>query len=144
MNEVPHSRPATNIDDAWSAVDEFPLQPGDYRYVDCSQVRGVDTVRQVERMLQRHSRAGRDLHLLFTGFRGNGKTTELYHFQSRVQDEYEVIYFDASRDLDLENLSLTDLLLAIANETMRHLKSAGYRLPDQLLEDVGDWFFERV
>jgi hypothetical protein len=144
MVDIGKFQPATNVDDAWSAVDEFPLQPGDPRYVDCSQVRGTDTVGYVERILQRHARAARDLHLLFTGYRGNGKTTELYYFKSRIDHEYEVIYFDASKGLDLENLALTDLLLGIANETMDHMKKAGYRLPDNLLEAVGDWFFDRV
>ncbi|MGK7875540.1 MAG: hypothetical protein AB4426_20245 [Xenococcaceae cyanobacterium] len=135
--------PARNIDDAWSAVDAFPLKPGDPRYVDCSRVRG-DTQKQIKRMLNRHSRAERDLHLLFTGYRGNGKTTELYQLQSSIEPDYSVIYFDAATELDVNNLTLSDLLLAIAKVTVEGMTKAGYRLPNNLLENVGDWFFEKV
>jgi len=31
-------------------------------------------------------------HLLFTGYRGNGKTTELFQLQTRFQKDYEVFY----------------------------------------------------
>ena len=136
-------QPARNIDDAWSAVDVFPLKPGDPRYIDCSPVRG-DTLSRIRRMLTRHVSAGRDLHLLFTGYRGNGKTTELFQLQSKIKHEYEVIYCDAAKSLDVNNLALSELLAAIAKETVDGMKQAGYHLPDKLLEDVGDWFFEKI
>lgn len=101
-----------------------------------------NALKKIKTTLQFHTRAGRDLHLLFTGYRGNGKTTELYQLQSSIAAEYQVIYFDASRDLDLNNLTLSDLLLAIAKLTVEAMTAAGYRLPNELLEDVGDWFFE--
>jgi len=135
--------PARNIDEAWSAVDEFPLEPGDERYVNCSEVRG-DTLEQIKRMLQRHLKAKRDLHLLFTGYRGNGKTTELYQLQSSIKADYEVIYFDAAMELDINNLTLSDLLLAIAKETMDSMRKNNYDLAEKLLEDIGDWFFEKI
>jgi predicted AAA+ superfamily ATPase len=117
-------RPARNIDDAWSAVDAFPLQPGDPRYLDCSRVRG-DTLKQMKRILNRHSRAKRDLHLLFTGYRGNGKTTELYQLHGEIKKDYEVIYFDAAQELDINNLTLSDLLLVVAKETVKGMQDAG-------------------
>ena len=144
MTNVSRFEPARNIDDAWAAVDVFPLDPGDPRYVDCSGVRGANTLRQIERRLNRHSQSSRDLHLLFTGYRGTGKTTELYQLQNRIKNDYEVFYFDAERELDVNNLALTDLLLAIAKKTVEGMTEADYRLSDNLLEEVGDWFFERV
>ena len=135
--------PARNIDDAWNAVDAFPLKPGDPRYVDCSAVRG-ETQRKFQRMLNRHRIANKDLHLLFTGFRGNGKTTELYQLHASVEEDYEAIYFDAAKELDINNVSLSDLMLVIAKATVDGLTEAGYSMPDELLQDVGDWFFEKV
>lgn len=135
--------PAKNVDDAWIAVDAFPLEPSDPRYVDCSEVRG-ETLEKIMRMLKRHSKAGRDLHLLFTGYRGNGKTTELYQLQNNIKENYEAVYFDAAVELDVNNLTLSDLLLAIAKETIEGMRRAGYHLPEKLLENVGDWFFDKV
>ena len=51
MNNVSQFEPALTIDEAWATVDVFPLEPGDPRYVDCSQVRGPNTMKQIERML---------------------------------------------------------------------------------------------
>jgi len=135
--------PAKNIDDAWNAVDVLPLKPGDSRYMDCSPVRG-DTLKQIKRMLKRHVKADRDLHLLFTGYRGNGKTTELFQLQNKIKPEFEVIYFDASQALDINNLTLSELLASIAKETVDGMKNAGYHLPEKLLDDVGNWFFEKI
>ncbi len=140
---MPKFKPARNIDDAWAAVDAFPLEPGDPRYVDCSAVRN-DAMRQIERMLNRHAKAGRDLHLLFTGYRGNGKTTELYHLANKVKKSYEVIYFDASNEMDVNNMTLSDVLLAIAKEIADSLHKKNYTLPKKLLEEVGNWFAEKV
>ncbi len=143
LNDMTHFRPARDMDDAWIAVDEFPLKPGDPRYMDCSRVRG-NTRKLITRYLKLHYKAGRDLHLLFTGYRGNGKTTELYQLQHDIKDEYEVVYFDASKELDVNNVTLSDLMLAIAKATFEQMNAAGYTLSKQLLEDVGTWFFEKV
>ncbi len=136
-------QPAQNIYEAWDAVHPFPLEPGDPRWVDCSRLRG-DALSQIRRMLYRHTRSGRDLHLLFTGYRGNGKTTELYQLQNRIEQDYEVIYFDADKELDINNLAVTDMMLGIAKKTVGGLEKAGYPMSGKLLKDVGDWFMERV
>lgn len=135
--------PARNIDDALDALDQSPLKPGDSRYIDCSRIRG-DVQKHIIRMFQRYAKAGWDFHLLFTGYRGNGKTTELYQLQNKLKPGYEVFYFDAAKELDMNNLVLSDLLLAIAEKTVEGMNRSGYHLPEKLLEDVGDWFFEKI
>ena len=68
--------PAENIDDAVKALDLQPLKNyDDPRYVDCSEVRGSNVVRSIEKLLD-SKREGNFLHLLFSGYRGNGKTNE--------------------------------------------------------------------
>jgi hypothetical protein len=105
-------------------------------------MRGSNTVKIIERNLRRWQEEY--FHLLFTGYRGTGKTTELYQLQSRFQKDYEVFYYDASKKLDLNNCKVTDVLMAIANEIHKKMESAGYALPDKVLKDVADWFFEKV
>jgi len=143
MPEQETFKPATNIDEAWAAVDAFPLEPGDPRYMDFKNMRG-NTGLKLIKMLQRHQMSKRNLHLLFTGYRGNGKTTEIYQFQSKISQDYEVIYFDANKELDVNSLSITDIMLAIAKETVDFMKSKSYKMNEKVLEDVADWFYERV
>ena len=135
--------PATTVDDAWAAVDAFPLEPGDPRYKDFKGMRG-DVGLKMQKLLHRHHRSNRNLHLLFTGYRGNGKTTEIYQFKRKIVNEYDVLYFDASTTLDINNIGLTDLLLAIANQTVEFMKDKNYAMPDHVLQDVADWFYKRI
>jgi hypothetical protein len=134
--------PVSEIDNVLNAVQISPLLPGDARYIDCAKIRGSDTVRIIERKLRRREREY--LHLLFSGYRGTGKTTELFQLQARFKQDYQVFYYDASRELDLLNCKMTDILMAIAKETHEKMKEAGYSLPETVLKDVADWFFEKV
>ncbi len=135
-------KPVSDINYVPNAVRNLPLVLGDPRYTDCAKLRGSDTVKNIVRELRRQKEGY--LHLLFTGYRGTGKTTELFQLQSRFQQDYEVFYYDASEKLDLTNCTVTDILMAIAKETHEHMEAAGYPLPGKILRDVADWFFEKV
>lgn len=134
--------PVSNIDDIYKAVKIAPLKPDDPRYTDCSEMRGGHTVKTIERKLRR--RKDDYFHFLFTGYRGTGKTTELYRLHGRFQQDYEVFYYDASKKLDLFNCKVTDVLMAIAKEIYDHMNAVGFPLPGKVLRDVADWFFEKV
>jgi len=135
-------KPVSDIDYIIKALHISPLSCKDPRYFDCSKMRGCDTATIIERKLKRQQEGF--LHLLFTGYRGTGKTTELYRLQARFREEYEVIYYDASEKLDLYNCKVTDILMAIAQEIHEHMKNIGNTLPEKILKDVADWFFEKV
>jgi hypothetical protein len=134
--------PVADIDFVPNAVRNLPLLPDDSRYIDCAKIRGSDTVKIIERKLLRPEKGYQ--HLLFSGYRGTGKTTELFQLQARFQKDYEVFYYDASAELDLFNCKMPDMLMAIAKETYVHMNKAGYSLSGKILKDVADWFFEKV
>jgi len=142
MSKNKKFKPASNIDYVPEAVQLVPLKTGDSRYTDFAKIRGSDTVRIIERKLKR--RAKEYLHLLFSGYRGTGKTTELFQLQTLFHQDYQVFYYDASLGLDLLNCKVTDILMVIAKETHEQMKAAGYPLPEKILKDVADWFFEKV
>jgi hypothetical protein len=142
MNGIKKIIPVSNIDYVPEAVQLAPLKPGDPRYTDFAKIRGSDTIGIIERKLRRPAKES--LHLLFSGYRGTGKTTELFQLQTRFQQDYKVFYYDASWGLDLFNCKLTDILMAIAKETHEQMKTADYPLPEKVLKDVADWFFEKV
>jgi ribosomal protein S15P/S13E len=142
MKKKDQFKPVSDIDNIYQAVKISPLQPGDSRYTDCSKMRGSNTVKTIERNLKRWDEEY--FHLLFTGYRGNGKTTELFQLQTGFQKDYEVFYYDASENLDLFNCKMTDIMMAIAKEIHEQMKAAGYPLPDKILKDVADWFFEKI
>ena len=142
MNEF---KPAENIDDAADALDLRPLEnPDDPRYVDCSEVRGGNVVRNIERLLGFQQGKGEFLHLLFSGYRGNGKTTELFQLVHRIEGKYKTLYFDAPEELDLNDMAFPDLLLGIAKMVAEKMEEEEQPLPKELLKRVGEWFYERL
>ena len=141
MNEK--FQPAENIDDAAHALVVQPLRnPDDPRYVDCSEVR-KDVVGLIKRRLDLQ-REGEFLHLLFSGYRGNGKTTELFQLMRQIEGKYKTLYFDARKELDLNDMAFPDLLLVIAKMVAERMEKEGLPLQEKLLKQVGEWFYERL
>jgi len=135
--------PARTLRDAFNAVDPaLPLSPGDPRYVDCTDVRGDEDV--VGRLYNAIIRSDRSMHQLCTGHRGSGKSTELLRLKARLEQAgYEVIYFVAEDDLDLNDLIYSDLLLAVARRIDAHARERQVSL-DQELKSIERWFAEVV
>lgn len=98
-----------------------PLNPGDERYVPCDDVRGTDDL--VARLANAVRRSDKPMHLLFTGHRGCGKSTELKRLIDRLKKPagekrpFFVVYFEVDReDVDVNDVDLADVLLAIVRE----------------------------
>jgi hypothetical protein len=91
-----------------------PLQPGSPYYEPVHQeLKLVDPVQKIATLIEAD---GGESIRLFSGFRGSGKTTELYRLHRKLSDQkYFVLYADA---LDYVNraqpIDITDLLMVLA------------------------------
>ena len=104
-----------------------PLEPNDPRYVSCEGLRGTGDL--VARVANAIRRSDDPIHLLFTGHRGGGKTTELLRLQEMLANppldinKFFVVYFDAEReDIDVNDVDYPDLLLAIIRQVGKALR----------------------
>lgn len=104
-----------------------PLNPGDARYVPCDDVRGTGDV--VMRLANAVRRSNKPMHLLFTGHRGCGKSTELKRLIQRLTQPgadtrpFFTVYFEAdSQDIDVNDVDFADVLLAIVREVGKTLR----------------------
>ena len=104
-----------------------PLEPHDPRYVSCEGLRGTGDL--VGRVANAIRRSDDPMHLLFTGHRGGGKTTELLRLQDMLAHppldvgQFFVVYFDAEReDIDVNDVDYPDLLLAIIRQVGKALR----------------------
>ena len=90
-------------------------------YVDFSAVRGGELIAELKDKIT----WSEDFTChLFTGHTGCGKSTELYRLKSELEAEnYHVIYFEATDDLDMGNVEVSDILLAIARRTAQELET---------------------
>ncbi|MTJ50684.1 ATP-binding protein [Dolichospermum sp. UHCC 0259] len=97
-------------------------------YIDFSEVRGAEIIRELKRTITLLSPESPTCQL-FTGHIGCGKSTELLRLKAELQEQgFHVVYFESSQSLDLADIDITDILLAIAREVSQSLESAQIKL----------------
>jgi nucleoside-triphosphatase THEP1 len=110
-------------------------------YMDFSSVRGGQIIRQMEKNIWNEQ--DKATCQLFTGHIGCGKSTELHKLEDNLKKkDYHVVYFEAKHDLDMSDVDITDILLAIARQVSESLeKSYEFKIRpgrfNQLLEGIG-------
>lgn len=116
--------------------------PDDRRYyIDFAQVRGGKIIEALNRTITRLS-PNEPTCQLFTGHIGCGKSTELYRLKAELEEQgFYVVYFEADQDLDVADVDVTDILLAIARQVSSSLEAMGIRLRPtyfaRLFADIG-------
>ncbi len=83
---------------------------------------------------------GEDLRLLFSGYIGSGKSTELNKFLSEHKDDFFTVKFSAQTEMFLVNIYAEDLLLVMAEQTLKASVEAGLAVDEGLLTPVEKYF----
>lgn len=136
------------LDIIYNACDPFLPALPEY-YCDCKEARGGDAFAKIVfKHLKRsnpeqtkNGESGQYRHCLFSGHIGSGKSSELKHLEKKLKEhnsntKYYPVYIDVFDYLDVYDVSITDILLAIVSE-----------LADTLREQYGvelkDTYFKR-
>ncbi|HEY9692108.1 MAG TPA: ATP-binding protein [Oculatellaceae cyanobacterium] len=97
-------------------------------YIDFASVRGGKIIETIGRTITRISPDDPTCQL-FTGHIGCGKSTELLRLKSELeQQEFHVVYFESSQDLDMTDVDISDILLAIARQVSESLENSDIHL----------------
>ena len=104
-------------------------------YIDFTEVRGSNIIREIKRTI---TFSGDDPTCqLFTGQIGCGKSTELSRLKTELEmDGFHVVYFESSQDLDMTDVDISDILLAIALHVSQSLEVAGINLKPTYLHSL--------
>ena len=96
--------------------------PDDQKYyIDFSQVRGGQIIDELRDNIAFFS-PDEPTCALFTGHIGCGKSTELLKLKHDLQHAgFQVIYFESDEDLELADVDIGDVLLAIARRVSKEL-----------------------
>ncbi len=96
-------------------------------YIDFSSVRGSHVIKELRRTITLF--ADEPTCQLFTGHIGCGKSTELSSLKAELEQQgFHVVYFESSQDLDMADVDVSDILLAIAHQASQSLEAAGITL----------------
>lgn len=90
------------------------LPAGDPFYVDCAGERRTSHL--IETLADRIRYGDGKSTQLLCGHPGSGKTTELFRLQHSLQDAQFVVYMDADKVLDMQDVGAPEVLLSIAAE----------------------------
>lgn len=112
-------------------------------YIDFSDVRGGKIIEALGRTIVRIS-PDEPTCQLFTGHIGCGKSTELQRLKAQLeQEKFHVVYFESSQDLDMADVDISDILLAIAKSVSESLEAIGISLKpgyfNNLFNEVKDF-----
>ncbi|MDJ0737193.1 MAG: AAA family ATPase [Nostocaceae cyanobacterium] len=101
----------------------------DWRYyIDFASVRGGKVIEQLQRTITRLS-PNKPTCQLFTGHIGCGKSTELRRLEAELRwQDFHVVYFESTQDLDMADVDVTDIMLAITRQVSESLSEVGIEL----------------
>lgn len=112
----------------YQELQDRPLQPGDPRYEPIYDHPGCED--PIDQLLKRIDFADTESLSLFSGFRGSGKTTELFRLQKNLEAiGYSVLYADALDYINPANpIEISDLLIILAGAFSDALKAQGLEI----------------
>ncbi|NEP11039.1 MAG: ATP-binding protein [Symploca sp. SIO2C1] len=97
-------------------------------YIDFSSVRGGQIIEKLRKKIAIFS-TNEPTCQLFTGHLGCGKSTELLRLKADLeQSGFYVVYFESDQDLEMSDVDVSDILLAIARRVSESLEDAGISL----------------
>jgi hypothetical protein len=97
-------------------------------YIDFASVRGGKVIDELGRTITRLS-PHKPTCQLFTGHIGCGKSTELRRLEADLRQQgFYVVYFESTQDLDVADVDITDILLAITRSISENLERIGIKL----------------
>ena len=102
-------------------------------YIDFSSVRGGEMIQKLKQRIAFFS-PDEPTCALFTGHIGCGKSTELLRLKTELeQDGFHVVYFESSEDLEMTDVDIGDVLLAIAHRIGQSLAEIQLNEPKGLM-----------
>ncbi|MEH2364078.1 ATP-binding protein [Nostoc sp.] len=109
-------------------------------YIDFSSVRGGDIIGKLKQKIT-FFKPNEPTCTLFTGHIGCGKSTELLRLQAELEKlGFHVVYFESSEDLEMTDVDIADVLLAIARRVSQSLDKITLAEPNKFNELLqGAW-----
>jgi len=128
-----------SIIDIYDRLSTEPLQGAELEkyYVDAFKGRGDNPMLSLKRLLQRQ--ANGKLQILFSGYRGCGKSTELNKLQQEISHEFIVLNFSALKELDPVNINYVELFIITMEKLFEAVNDYHLAINQHLFESIRQW-----
>jgi len=113
-------------------VDELP-----HYYVSTKEARGFTPTSIIQRMFENN--VGIDTHILFAGYRGCGKSTELNRLQADLEKDFLVVNFSATEELDVVSIHYIELFIVAMEKLFAIAKKENLKISDEYLKSITNW-----
>lgn len=135
-------RKANTLDDVYGAVMTQPLsiEDMDEFYCDTDAVRGNIHARgNLARLIRNNAKVGKNAHILFVGYRGCGKSTELNHLQKDLKDKFFVLNYSVMTELDPQSINYIELFIVTMEKLFTLAVSENIVLEPSFIDKITHW-----
>jgi hypothetical protein len=105
-------------------------------YIDFSEVQGEQIIGEIKDLIS-FLQPDDPTCPLFTGHVGCGKSTELLRLRAELEQEgFHVVYFESTEDLEMANMDIGDVLLAMARRISQSLEKLRFKSSTGALQNI--------
>ncbi|MEM1135789.1 MAG: hypothetical protein AAGI07_08100, partial [Bacteroidota bacterium] len=80
-----------------------------------------------------------DKHILFIGYKGCGKSTELNQLQKSIHDEFLILTFSVLEELDIAHINYIELFIVAMEKLFKVAEEQNMKISKRYLESIKDW-----
>lgn len=134
---------ATSIPDIYAALLQKPLTVDDLNdfFIETSKARGERSRSQMARFLKRNMDI--DQHLLFAGYRGCGKSTELKKLEKDLRDQFLIINFSVYEELDPTDIGYLELIIVTMERLFTFANDNELDINKNYIKQVQEFLFNK-
>lgn len=133
---------ATNLDQVYRAlrIAPIPQEKITEQYVDLASVRGENPVWKVKRRLNEEPK-GRQ-QMIFVGYRGCGKSTELNKLSKEIEDDFLILKFSVVEESDLFSLNFVKLFIFTMQRLFDLVEKNNLNISQAYMDNIRDFLQE--
>ena len=130
---------AENLSEIYRAFQSYPLriEEIDDFYQETKVARGENPRQRLKRLLENH--LDFDQHILFVGYKGCGKSTELNHLQRDLQNDFLVLNYSVQEELDPVHINYIELFIVAMERLFTIAKDQGLKIRAEYLKSIQHW-----
>ncbi|MBN8683930.1 MAG: hypothetical protein J0L99_14905 [Chitinophagales bacterium] len=133
-------RKATRLEEIYKVFSGEPLSVEDLDQFYCrtSEARGDHNPRRTLARVLR-SNEDKNLHYLFVGYKGCGKSTEMNHLQKDLQNDFLVLNYSIQQELDPAHLSYIEIFIVTMERLFTVALEQNIPIRDEYLTRIQSW-----